>query len=257
MLAGYLFPLFFWMSRSTKTLENRARLASGLIIVLPGIEGESAISSGIAQGLYDAQVPCAVVMHDWTTGIWPFFFYHLRARRRNRREARKVAKRIVEYQENWPGRPVFLVGHSGGGALAVWILESLPVSSNVDAVILLAPALAPAYNLAKALSKTHSGIWNFYSWLDIVYLAVGTVCVGTFEGSHCVAAGNRGFLEPTNLTTDEQSAYRSKLFQERYRCGMLKRFHLGGHFGCTNRVFVSETIGPLLDAMVASKPSAP
>src|SRR5262245_39790637 len=169
-------------------------MSSGLVIVLPGIEGCSSLSAGIAQGLRDAALMPAIVTHDWTTGVWPLFLYHLRSGRRNRRTAGTIAEMIVEYQSNWPGRSVHLIGHSGGAAMAVWVMESLPIPCLVDTAILLAPALAPSYNLAAALRRTQRGIWNFYSWFDLLYLAAGTLLFGTIEGRHCVAAGNRGFV---------------------------------------------------------------
>jgi pimeloyl-ACP methyl ester carboxylesterase len=228
-------------------------MSSGLIVVLPGIEGRSSLSRGIVQGLVDAGSTCAITTYDWTTGVWPFFLYHLRAERRNRRNAQAVGEMIVDYQSKWPGRPVFLVGHSGGGALAVWVLEWLSGRYLVDAAILLAPALAPNYNLATALSATRRGIWNYYSWLDVLYLAAGTFLFGTIEGRHCVAAGNRGFVQESTLSLDERTLYQAKLQQQRYTFSMLNRFHTGGHFGWANRVFVAETVAPILCADTLSR----
>src|SRR5437867_9217865 len=167
--AGYLFPLFSWLPSNTKSLAMTSRMASGLVIVLPGIEGRSSLSLGIVQGLHDAGMMPAIITHDWTTGAWPLFLYHLRAEQRNRRKAAAIGQMIVEYQSNWPGCPVHLIGHSGGAALAVWVLESLSAKCRIDAAILLAPALAPHYNLAAALRGTQRGIWNFYSWFDVLY----------------------------------------------------------------------------------------
>ena len=40
--------------------------------------------------------------------------------------------------------------------------------------------------------------------------------------------------------------YRTRLRQCRYDLRMLRQFHLGGHFGWANRVFVAEVVAPLL-----------
>ena len=216
------------------------------MIILPGIEGRSSLTWCIARGLADAGTDCAIVIHDWTTKHWPLFLFHLRAERRNRREARAIADRILNYQASWPGRPVHLVGHSGGAALAVWALELLPASATVETAVLLAPALAPTYDLSAALQKTKQGIWNFHSPLDLFFLVAGTLLFGTVEGRHTIAAGNRGFSPPQELAAEERIIYETKLHQRRYSIDMLRQFHTGGHFGWTNRVFVAETLAPIL-----------
>jgi len=40
--------------------------------------------------------------------------------------------------------------------------------------------------------------------------------------------------------------YRDRLRQRGYRPRMLGQFHWGGHLGWANRVFVAETVAPLL-----------
>lgn len=254
--AGYLFPLGPWLAGNTRALRESTRLSSGLVIVLPGIEGRSSLTWNIVQGLQDADVANAIVIHDWTTGVWPLFMYHLRARHRNLQQADAVAQRILEYQEAWPGRPVHLIGHSGGGALAVWALEALPASHSVESAILLAPALSTTYNLAPALRKTSDGIWNFHSPYDLFFLAAGTLLFGTMDGSHTIAAGNRGFVQPANQPAEERALYETKLYQQRFSYRMTGRFHPGGHFGWTNRVFVAETLAPLLRDSSIDRPAA-
>src|SRR5947209_1465530 len=149
-VAGLALPLGpLWAVR--RPLFNEQRLAEGLVLVLPGIEGTGPVNQGIAAGLGDAGVPAAIRVHDWTTGLWPLLLFHLRARRRNRRQAQALAGLIVRYQDAFPGRPVSLVGHSGGAALAVWTLEALPPQRTVSTAVLLGPALSHAYPLGPAL----------------------------------------------------------------------------------------------------------
>jgi pimeloyl-ACP methyl ester carboxylesterase len=235
-----------------RALGSPERLDRGLALVLPGIDGQGPINWGIARGLADGGWPGAILVHDWTTGLWPLLAYHLRAGRRNRRKAVALAGVIASYQDEHPGQPVYLVGHSGGGALAVWALEALPKNRTIAGAILLGPALSPGYKLGAALTKVEHGIWNFWSPLDVFFLAAGTLALGTIDGPHAIAAGCRGFRLPEGVDAATTEFYRTRLFQVPYRLGMAGRFHLGGHVGCCNRVFVAESVAPLL-----AEPTAP
>jgi len=244
--AGFAFPLGGWWLGGRRRLFDPARLAHGLAIVLPGVEGWGPLNWSIARGLADGGFPGAVLVHDWTTGWWPLFAYHLRARRRGRRRAAEVARLVVEYRDRYPGRPVHLVGHSGGAAVAVWAVEALPPTHPVGTAVLLAPALSPAYDLTPALRKVEGGVWHFWSPLDVVFLAAGTLLFGTSDGRHAVSAGCCGFSLPGGARPADVALYRDRLRQRGYRPRMLGQFHWGGHLGWANRVFVAETVAPLL-----------
>ena len=172
--------------------------------------------------------------------------FHLRAGRRNRRQADEIAALIVAYQQAYPGRPVYLVGHSGGGALATWVLEALPAGRTITGAVLLGPALSPTYPLGAALAKLDTALWNFWSPLDLFVLGAGTLLFGTVDGRYTFSAGFCGFVEPKGAGPEERGLYRSRLQQSCYRPRMAVRFHLGGHFGWANRVFVAEVVAPLL-----------
>jgi pimeloyl-ACP methyl ester carboxylesterase len=245
-LAGYAFILGgWWLGRSWRKHEE-GRLENGLILVLPGIEGAGPLNWSIARGIVDAGDGAAVRVIDWTTGFWPFFCFHLRAARRNRVCASRIATMIADYQDLYPGRPVYLVGHSGGAALAVWALEALPESRTITAAVLLGVALSPRYSLAAALGRTQCGIWNFFSPLDWIFLTIGTILFGTFDGRHVVSAGWRGFALPPELDAGDRALYQNRLHQRGYHPRMLGYFHPGGHLGWANRVFVSEVVAPLV-----------
>ena len=100
---------------------NAERLARGLVVVLPGIEGAGFRAMGIRQGLGNLRAAAPVV--NWAgilPGIWSVFSPRLQ-----RRGLDRVLGAIRRYREEFPGRPIVLVGHSGGAAMAVYAAEAL------------------------------------------------------------------------------------------------------------------------------------
>ncbi len=227
-------------------LRTPERLNRGLVLVLPGIEGESLLNHSIARGLADGGAPLAIEIHDWTTGVILFFLYHLRGWRRNVVEADRLVQRILEYRRKHPGRPVHLVGHSGGAAIALLALERLPAGASVTSAVLLHVAISPGYDLSHALEHVEKGVWNFRSPLDLFFLGIGTCVLGTLDGYHKIAAGVLRFRRPTKLSSAGGRLYDEKLHDVPFTSSMVAAFNLGGHFGPVNRVFVAEHVAPLL-----------
>jgi pimeloyl-ACP methyl ester carboxylesterase len=218
------------------------RLDRGLVLILPGMEGRSFLNVSLLAGLVDAGLPCGMEIVDWTTGCWLLAIYHLRAWKRNRRVARQIADRVVEYRRQYPGRPVWLVGHSAGGAMALLTAEFLPAGEHLTGIVLLAPAISSRYSCEPALERTERGIWSFFSAGDVWFLGLGTLVFGTCDGVHRPASGCIGFAHRTG----PNPAGERQLRQVPYRWRMIAQFNLGGHFGCVNRVFVAETVAPIL-----------
>lgn len=240
---GWIGRLFGFRLRRFQTAE---RYDHGLVVILPGIESQSFLNHSIAWGLDDGGWQGAIEIYDWTTTIVLFFLFHLRSWKRNQRQAQRLAERIEAYQRSHPGRPVHLIGHSGGGAISVMALEALPAGSRITSAILLAPALSPHYPLVTALQHTDRGIWNFWSPGDLIFLGAGTLLLGTIDGKWSFSSGMIGFWLPRDPSAELCVAYAEKLHQVPYSWRMLFAFNLGGHFGCTNRVFVEEYVVPVL-----------
>ena len=246
ILGVLLHPLGRFTGRLLDHLRTAERLDRGLVLVLPGVEGESFLNHSIVRGLADGGVQAAIEIFDWTTGVILLFPYHLRGWRRNLACADCLANRIVEYRKACPGRPVHLVGHSGGGALSILTLERLPAGTTVTSAVLLQPAISPGHDLSAVLAKTENGIWNFCSVFDVFFDGIGTILAGTMDGRHSPAAGMIGFRPAVDLDKPGKELYARQLHQVPFRPEMCSAFHFGGHMGATNRVFVAERIAPLL-----------
>jgi hypothetical protein len=227
------------------------RFDYGYALILPGIEGTSHLNANIAKGLVDGGWPGAIEVYDWTAGSVLLFLMTLLAVNRNKREACKIAARITEYQARYPDRPVHIIGHSGGGGVAILTLEALPADHSITSAILLAAAISPGYDLRPALRRTRQGVWNFYSHYDVGFLKAGTLLLGTIDRRHTSAAGAVGFRVPEGLEADDHQLYASKLRQQSYSRKMAESGHSGGHLGWASRRFVSEWLCPILSSSMA------
>lgn len=237
-------PFGAWMLPKLK-FTSEERLEKGYVLVLPGIEGHSVLNRSVVCGLIDAGLPYAVEIVDWTGGyrLGPV---NLRWKSRNLRTAAAIAQRICDYQDEFPGRPVHLVGHSGGGGMSMLTLEALPEYRNVETVTMLAPALSPKFDLRTALQKVNREVRHFYSSFDFLLLGVGTLAVGTLDGRHRISAGMCGFQWPKDISEETRNLYEIRLNQIPYSARMAKSWNFGGHFGCTNRKFTAEWVAPFI-----------
>jgi len=219
-----------------------------MVFVLPGIEGKGPISNGIARGIRDGGWDGAVEVHDWGTPAGVLGWYvHLTDAGRNRAQAYRLARAIRHYQVGYPNRPVYLVAHSGGAGIAVQAVEALPAESPVDSVVLLGAALAPEYDLRRALGRTRRGVWNFHSRFDVGFLAAGTSVFGTVDRRHGPAAGAVGFRTPAHFEAADRRLYRAKLHQTPYSKRMAGSGHLGNHLGWASPRFAADWLVPILD----------
>jgi len=227
-----------------KELLFPERLDQGYTLYLPGIFGSNKIT--IIRGLKKADVPTAIEFFDWTTGPALFVYNHLN-RPRNRLQAKKAAAKIVAYQQQYPGRPVHVVGYSGGGTMAIMTLEALPPGVRVTNAVVIASTMANNYDLRPAMGHTEQGIHNFYSYLDVPTLEGFCLLAGTGDGQYRLSSGMIGFYPPKSLSRAERAKYAQGLHQQPFDVNMLKDGHWGGHFGWIGPLVLARHIAPLLN----------
>lgn len=214
------------------------RMERGWVLVFTGMEGRSGFNEGIMEGLAKGGVPYGIEIVDWTPS--GSLLYNLEAQGRNRQTAAEWAERINEYQMTYPGRPVFLVGQSSGGAIIAWVAEAMQ-GRKVRGVIMLDATLSPGYRLDSALAGSDEGIVNFYSGHDV--LLVGTVVFRTMDGKFGQSAGRTGFEVPRD----------DMAYQRLYQIPWTKEMgqgtgNTGLHMTSGAKDFVARYVAPLVRA---------
>jgi len=219
------------------------RYEHGLVVCLSGAGGMMGETGNIRQGLIDGGVECAIEVFDWSTGVVLIDQMDLEA---NKRKARALARRVEEYQQGYPGRPVHLVGVSAGTGLIVWALEDLAPGCHVESAFLIAPSLWHKYDLSDAMRELEGRLYTFYSPWDPV-LALLVPVFGTVDRINGVSGGLGGFSPPDKADGRTKAVYESKLEQIGWESEDAVYGHIGGHLGATQPAYVSARIAPLLN----------
>jgi len=219
-----------------------------VLLHFPGIGGELWLDRRFAEALREAGAVDEVQILDWTEGRVEFLVF--RDLDENRRQAERIAQRIAQLRRDRPRDRVVLSGHSGGSAIAVWALESLPAGVTVDALVMVAPGLSPTYDLGPALARVDGAAISYASRLDWPVLGAGTRVLGTMDRERVDAAGRVGFLPPAGA---DPVAY-AKLRQVDYDPRWARLGNLGGHMGPTNEKFARKVVAPhVREALTASR----
>lgn len=221
----------------------------GLVVLLPGVEGNTWQLTGTVNGLHDAGLDREIDIIPW--GSPPLHsIQNLTNYPENQKRAQRIATRIADYYREFPDQPVTLIGFSGGGGLAVMAAEVLPNDVSLDRLILIGAAVAPDHDLAGVISRCKRGVINFYSEADWFILGVGTQVFGTIDRKNTSSAGHIGFLDGEGKLRES-----SGLTQIAWELAWMKTGHDGGHIGWLARNWARDYLAPAIIATsVPTKP---
>ena len=214
--------------------------STAYLLHLPGVAGEQYLDREMLRGLRQGGFDGAIEVYDWA-GDNPGF-NALMARKRNKLAAMVVAEKIEAWREKEPDAEITLVAHSGGAGIAVWALENLPEETQVDTVMLLAPALSPSYDLSESLRQVRGKCYVFSSIYDVLVLGLGTKLFGTIDRMNVDAAGRTGFRKPK--TADAQQY--KKIVNMPYDVKWMKYANIGDHIGWMSKSFARHVLAPLV-----------
>lgn len=211
------------------------------LLHLPGITGGFWMHDQYTRALQAGGFDAETGVYDWTGSR--FSLSILGEREKNLAQAEKVARFLVNKHQEDPQRPLYLSCESGGAGVLVWALERLPADVNVEAAVLVSPALSTTYDLSAALRHVRKRMLVFPSKSDGLVLGFGTFVFGTMDRKHEKSAGLDGFTMPNGADAEqyaklEQHAYRGKYFWH-YGNG-------GGHAWALYPHFASAWLAPRL-----------
>lgn len=224
------------------------RMANGLVVILPGIEGESSYNHDVRSGLVAGGVYRALPIYHWGRPV-PGLGMLLNQMDflGNRLAGIGIAHMITQYQDAHPNRPVYIIGHSGGGGVAVFAAEAMPEGRQVDGLVLLSASIYSGYDATKALKRCRNGILNVYNRDDAGLLGIGTTVMGNVDGMHGPSAGLIGFETAKPGDREEKRLAYSKLYQ--LPIGAEMTYGDSDPHGAATRVgFVSTYVAPWIAA---------
>src|SRR5688500_12093829 len=149
-LGGCMTPV----RRPVEKLEPRPYL-----VHFPGIGGEEWFHRSFVRALYTGGFDASGDVVDWTKDRLPILA--LRAHDDNRKTAKLIADDLTKRAR--AGQPIYVTSESGGSAIAVWVLEALPDDVQVEALVMLGPALSKGYDLTRALRRVRGSAYAFTS----------------------------------------------------------------------------------------------
>ncbi|MCP4710594.1 MAG: hypothetical protein GY869_18375 [Planctomycetes bacterium] len=265
MIALLLFGLLVGCQAPEPTLSQ---MEQGIVYMIPGIEGVNWLTRSSGKALADGGIESAIYLYEWRIPMG--LLVNLVNYQGNLEEAEELARSILEYQEQYPGRPVDIVSYSGGCGLTLMVLEALPADCRVRNVIMVHAAVDPKYDLREALGHVEGKLVNFYSPWDWLLLGLGTSVFGTIDRQHTFSAGNKGFtLESLDSSLEDTpklrlavppkdlsvgmagmarptEELRGKVIQHQWEWGMFGTGHYGGHFPMGSYAWTKEYVAPYL-----------
>jgi hypothetical protein len=215
----------------------------GIVIVVCGIGGLDFVALSSQWALPRAGVRHEIREFRWTHGKGRLL-RDLQDTQHCLRKADELAAEVHKIKAQDPERPVYLVGKSGGTGLVLAAAEQLP-PQTLERIILLAPAVAPTYDLRPALRATKYEIVSFYSPYDQLVLNWGTRQFGTIDRYYGASAGLHGFTIPPDFSSSDSALY-DRLVQVKWNPAMILEGHFGIHIGTSMPAFVAKEVAPWL-----------
>lgn len=192
---------------------------------------------------------CGTILYSWQYGVPGEIWTDLMWLRRNRVVAAKLTRKLLGFRRSNPETRINMLAFSGGAGIAVFACEQLDGRPLIDTLILAGPALAPDYNLGRAL-RAVKRCYALVSHRDTWILGVGTRLFGTIDRFHGDAAGQVGFKIPAGLSPEDSQAY-GRLREIPWLPALGGLGHHGGHTSWASVAFLRRHLPTMLEGSPA------
>lgn len=227
--------------------DRDERLTRGCVFYFDGAGGgtkESNYAAGVVEGMLEAGYTGAGELVSWETGKGLMADQKASVAYK-RSKAEEAADDIWRYQSKYPGAPVGLLGFSAGTAEAIFALEVLPETTQVDHVVLLGTSISRDYDLTEALKRVKNKLYIFTSPHDRM-LSLAMPLSGTADRKfHDPGAGIKGFVLPAGASDATRQLYTEKVVTIPYTKDFRTDKNKGHHFDNVKKEFIRDQVAPL------------
>jgi hypothetical protein len=235
--------------------DYKQRLTRGCIFYMDGAGGgtdKSNYAAGVVAGMLDAGYPGTGELVSWETGKGLMADQDASVAYK-RAKAVQAATSIFKYKQQYPDAPVGILGFSAGTAEAVFALEALPETVQVDHVVLLGASISRDYDMTAALKRVKH-LYIITSTHDRM-LKILMPLSGTADRKfHDPGAGIKGFVLPTGASPATRRLYAEKIVTIHYTKEFRKDEDKGHHFDNVKEDFIRDQVAPLLMGHHQTKP---
>ncbi len=229
-------------------LPNRAeRMQHGYLYYFDGAGGGTAKknwSEGVKDGLVEGGYDGAGEMFTWETGDGLIADQDASVAFK-RGKAKEAAAKIVSHRKEYPEPPIDILGFSAGTAVAIFALEYLPESVQVDDMVLLGTSISRDYDMTKALKRVKGHVYIYTSTQDRM-LGFLMPFSGTADRKYDdPGAGITGFVLPTGASAATRKLYKEKIITIPWTDKMEKEGDYGRHFDNVKMEFIRDQVTPL------------
>lgn len=232
---------------ASTSADREARMPNGFIWYFDGAGGGGLTNwgGGVKKGFLAAGYNGAGEMAKWNTGLG-LAADQAASVEYKRNKASAAAKEIVNYKARFPQAPVSVMGLSAGTAVAVFALEALPESVQVENVVLLSGSISSDYDLTAALKRVKHRMYVTTSQTDgVLRYLVPLAGTADRKSSSVGVAGVEGFIAPAAVTEETRRQY-AKVVHIPWVPGFRYHGAAGGHTDVVKAKFVRDFVAPLV-----------
>ena len=138
-----------------------------------------------------------------------------------------------------------MLGFSAGTAVAIFALEDLPETVQVNEVVLLGTSISENYDLTKALRRVRGHVYIYTSTHDRM-LGFLMPFSGTADRKFDdPGAGITGFTLPKGASAETRQLYKEKIVTIPWTAKLEKDSDFGRHFDNVKMEFIRDHVAPL------------
>lgn len=227
--------------------DRGKRIHNGYVYYFDGAGGgttQTNYAEGVQKGFIAARYPGAGEMLSWETGKGLMADQNASLEYK-RAQAKIAAKKITKHAKTYPGVPLSLLGFSAGTAQAIFTLEALPESVQVDEIVLLGTSISEDYDLTKALQHVNGKLYIYTSTKDRM-LGFLMPFSGTADRKFDdPGAGITGFVLPKGANSSTRQLYKEKIITIPWTEKLEKDGNYGKHFDNVKMEFIRDHVAPI------------